>query len=53
MGQYSYEYDEAGRLTGVEQNGVSVSHNEYDANGSRTAAQIGGMKYAGTYSGMW
>ena len=46
---YRYEYDEAGRLTEIAQNGITISRYEYDENGNRTAAQIGVMNYAGTY----
>ena len=47
--EYSYKYDEAGRLTEVERNGVITSRYAYDPNGNRTLAQVSGMNYAGTY----
>ena len=34
---YTYDYDLAGRLTGVTKNGTKVAHYDYDSNGNRRA----------------
>src|SRR6185503_19339580 len=46
---YSYSYDLAGRLTGVDKNGASVESYGYDDNGNRTSATVNGLTSNATY----
>ncbi len=40
---YVYSYDSAGRLDGVTRNGAAVESYQYDGNGNRIAATVGGV----------
>ena len=46
---YSYTYDLAGRLSGVEKNGLAVEHYTYDTNGNRLSASTPGGLVTGVY----
>ncbi|MGI9341965.1 MAG: PKD domain-containing protein [Gammaproteobacteria bacterium] len=46
---YVYQYDNLGRLTGVERDGIVVEEYDYDLNGNRTSATVAGAVRAATY----
>jgi RHS repeat-associated protein len=46
---YGYTYDQRGRLTDVVKDGVLGEHYEYDLNGNRTSAIVGGEEIDGIY----
>ena len=46
---WTYAYDAAGRLSQTWSNGVSCATNQYDANGNRINAVVGGVAKTGQY----
>ncbi len=46
---FSYSYDKTGRLTGVKENGTTVSSYTYDTNSNRLTATTSSGKVTGTY----
>ena len=47
--KYSYSYDPSGRLTGVQQNGTTISSYTYDSNSNRLTATTPSGSSSGTY----
>lgn len=45
---FDYSYDTAGRLAGVNRNGVTVESYSYDLNGNRTSATVSGVTSTAT-----
>ena len=48
---FTYAYDAADRLTELQRDGVTVEQYDYDANGNRTSAMVGGSSTTATYDG--
>ncbi len=46
---FNYSYDKAGRLTGVKENGTSISSYTYDSNSNRLTATTSSGTASGTY----
>jgi RHS repeat-associated protein len=49
--QLTYAYDAADRLIEVQRDGLTVEQYDYDANGNRTSASVGGSSTTATYDG--